>query len=330
MQYTQLGRTGLEVSVAGLGCGGNSQIGKGTGATPAQSIALVREAIELGINFLDTAEAYGTEELVGQAIAGLPREALVISTKTHPGHGGERRPAADVVAALDASLRRLGTDYVDIYNLHGVHPTAYDHCMETLVPALLREKEKGKIRHLGITENSPGDPEQKMLQRAVRDGCWEVVMLAYHMMNQGARRDVLPQTRHKGVGTLLMFVVRNIFSQPSLLAATLKELAAAGKVPPELAATENPLGFLVRGDGDGASSLTDAAYRFVRHEPGVDVVLFGTGKSANLRANIASLLKPPLPRADVERLYHLFAHLRGVGLDLPSRMQAAKAWSTPT
>ena len=68
---------------------------------------------------------------------------------------------------------------------------------------------------------------------------------------------------------------------------------------------------------DGASSLTDAAYRYVRHEPGVDVVLFGTGDAAHLRTNIESILKPPLPEADRAKLRELFSHLRGVGLEAP-------------
>lgn len=63
--------------------------------------------------------------------------------------------------------------------------------------------------------------------------------------------------------------------------------------------------------------MTDAAYRYVRHEPGVDVVLFGTGDQAHLRSNIESLLKPPLPAADRRRLAELFGHLVGVGLDNP-------------
>jgi L-galactose dehydrogenase len=67
----------------------------------------------------------------------------------------------------------------------------------------------------------------------------------------------------------------------------------------------------------GAASVIDAAYRFVRHEPGVDVVLFGTGEATHLRSNIASLLKPPLPEADRARLASLFGHLVGVGLDAP-------------
>ena len=67
----------------------------------------------------------------------------------------------------------------------------------------------------------------------------------------------------------------------------------------------------------GASSIIDAAYRFVRHEPGVDVLLFGTGNIEHFRANIASILSPPLPKHTVEKIYDLFGHLIGVGLDMP-------------
>ncbi len=83
MHYTTLGNTGLRVSVAGLGCGGNSRIGLGSGLGEAQSVALVREALDLGVNFLDTANAYETEGVVGKAIKGRPRDSVVISTKSH-------------------------------------------------------------------------------------------------------------------------------------------------------------------------------------------------------------------------------------------------------
>ena len=112
-----------------------------------------------------------------------------------------------------------------------------------------------------------------------------------------------------------MFAVRNIFSQPERLRNTIRDLVAAGKVPQWLADTTDPLGFLIH-DG-GASTVPDAAYRFVRHEPGVDVVLFGTGNPEHLRTNIASILKPPLPEADRKELENLFGHLVGVGLDAP-------------
>ena len=113
----------------------------------------------------------------------------------------------------------------------------------------------------------------------------------------------------------MMFVVRNIFSKPGLLSETLKQLAAEGKVPAELAASPEPLGFLIH-EG-GADSLLDAAYRFARHEQGADVVLFGTSSARHLRSNVQSIVRPPLPPADVAKLNELFGHLRGVGLDLP-------------
>jgi aryl-alcohol dehydrogenase-like predicted oxidoreductase len=135
------------------------------------------------------------------------------------------------------------------------------------------------------------------------------------MMHQNARIRVFPRTREHKVGTLLMFAVRNIFSQPGRLAATMRELAAQAQVSAALADSDDPLGFLVH-EG-GASSVIDAAYRYVRHEPGVNTVLFGTGSPAHLKTNIDSLLKPPLPEADRRKLEALFGHLVGVGLDAP-------------
>src|SRR6185312_12907402 len=105
--------------------------------------------------------------------------------------------------------------------------------------------------------------------------------------------DVLPDTLKKGIGTLLMFAVRSIFADPPRVAREMKELAAKGLLEKWLGETDDPLGFLVH-EG-GASSMIEAAYRYARHEPGVDVTLFGTGDSAHLKANVAALLKPPLP-----------------------------------
>ena len=316
MHYTTLGRTGVKVSVAGLGCGGNSRIGLGTGLSEAQSIALVREALDLGVNFLDTANAYATEDIVGKAIKGRPRDSVVISTKSHASS------AAAVLANLENSLRQLATDHVDVFHLHGLGPGAYDGAMRDIVPALLREKEKGKLRHLAVSETGPRDPEHTMLTRAVEEPCWEVFMLGFSMMHQNAKARLLPRTREMGVGTLCMFAVRNIFSKPDVLKKTCLALAAEGKILAELAAADNPLSFLVH--PGGAESVVDAAYRFARHQPGIDVVLFGTGNAAHLRSNIASILRPPLPGADAEKLDHLFGSLVGVGLDLPDRMQPVK------
>jgi aryl-alcohol dehydrogenase-like predicted oxidoreductase len=320
MQYTTLGKTELKVSVAGLGCGGNSRIGQGAGLSEAQSVALVSAALDLGVNFIDTAAIYGTEGIVGKAIKGRPRESLVISTKSHVNafDGSSAAPAGDVLASLEASLRALDTDYIDIFHLHGLSPRVYDHAMTEVLPALLRQREKGKFRHLAVSETAPRDPGHTMLERAVEEPAWEVFMLAFHMMNQNARKHLLKRTQANRVGTLCMFAVRNIFSRPGLLQQAVADLAAAGKLPPELAASDNPLGFLLH-EG-GAESVIEAAYRFARHEPGIDVVLFGTSSVKHLKANIASILRPPLPAEDLAKLYALFGHLTGVGLDLPDHV----------
>src|SRR4051812_9421910 len=322
MEYTTLGRTGLKVSVAGLGCGGFSRLGLGTGKSEADAIGIIRSALDLGVNLFDTAAAYGTENVLGKALQGVKREQVVICTKAPFGVSNPDATPEKAVASLDRSLSELGTDYIDVYQLHGVAPRAYRHALEEIAPALLREKEKGKFRHLGITETAPGDPGHEMIGQACRDGVWDVVMVAFHMMHQNARSAVFPLTRQHRVGTLMMFAVRNIFSRPERLAATMRELAADGLVLQELADNPDPLGFLVH--ESGASSVIDAAYRFVRHEPGADVVLFGTGDSEHLRSNIGSILKPPLPAADRDRLAALFGHLVGVGLDAPHLSRAGR------
>jgi L-galactose dehydrogenase len=318
MEYVALGRTDLKVSVAGLGCGGFSRLGLGTGKSEADAVALIREALDLGVNLLDTAAVYGTEAIVGEAIKSIPRDRVVITTKAWIPRREGGSAADRAVQSLDNSLRQLGTDYVDVFQLHGVSPSRYDQAIDVIFPALLKEQEKGKLRHLGVTETGSSDAEHAMVQRAVEDGVWDVVMVAFHMMHQNARTEVFPRTMVNRVGTLLMFAVRNIFSRPERLAAALRELTASGQLPRWLADAPNPLGFLLH-EG-GAQTVTEAAYRFVRHEPGVDVVLFGTGDPAHLRSNIAALLAPPLPLADRQTLTTLFGHLVGVGLDPPHSM----------
>lgn len=317
MEYTTLGRTGLRVSVAGLGCGGFSRLGLTAGLGDDHAIGIVRQALDQGINVIDTAAVYGTEEVIGKALRGVGRDSVVLCTKASKPASDNDFTVTKILESLDGSLKRLGTDYVDVFQLHAVPPTAYDHVRDEIAPALLREKEKGKFRFLGITETSPNDHEQRMLNRATRDGIWDTAMLAFNLMNQVARTQVFPHTLASGVGTLMMFAVRSIFARPQQLRDAVRDLAAQGLVPADLASRENPLDFLIH-EG-GATSVTDAAYRYVRHEPGVNVVLFGTGSVDHLKTNVASILSPPVPEADRARLASLFSHLRGVGLELPPK-----------
>jgi len=145
-------------------------------------------------------------------------------------------------------------------------------------------------------------------------------MLAYSLMNQGARHKIFPVTQRRGIGTLLMFVVRNIFSNAAYRRDIAARLVEQGQLDAALLSDGDPLGFLV---AEGAAqSITDAAYRYARHEQGADVILFGTGNKAHVKDNVDSILRPPLPPAIVERLHASFEHLSGVGLDRPGPVKA--------
>ena len=85
MQYTTLGRTGLHVSTMGLGCGGPSRVGRSTGKSEAEQIGIVQQALDAGVNFIDTAESYQTEAIVGKALQGRRRDQIIISTKKSTG-----------------------------------------------------------------------------------------------------------------------------------------------------------------------------------------------------------------------------------------------------
>src|SRR5436853_7156763 len=148
MEYTTLGRTGLRVSVAGLGCGGFSRLGLGTGKDEAHAIGIIHAALDDGVNLFDTAAAYGTEPVLGKALRGVPREDVVICTKAPFGVSNPDSRPERAVASLDRSLKELGTDYIDVYQLHGIAPRAYAHAFAVPAPARLRETEQGKFRWL--------------------------------------------------------------------------------------------------------------------------------------------------------------------------------------
>jgi len=310
MDYTTLGRTGLRVSVAGLGCGGPSRLGQSTGRSEDESIAVVKTAIDSGINLLDTAEVYGTEEIVGKAIAGIGRDDVVVATKAWwQNREGGIRSASGLGRSLDRSLENLQTDRVDIYFLHGVTPDVYEDVRDALVPALERFRADGKVRFIGVTEHFGSDTRHEMLRRALHDDWIDVVMLGFSILNQSARDTVFPLTREKGVGTLDMFAVRRALSRPEDLRALVADLSRSGLLDGELD-PDDPLGFLVH-EG-GAVGTVDAAYRFCRDEPGIDVVLTGTGSIEHLKENVTSLERPSLPDADLARLRDVFARVDSV------------------
>jgi len=309
MQFTRLGRTGVEVSVAGLGCGGHSRLGMARGASVNEAADLVRRAIDLGITLIDTATIYGTEEAVGRGIVGQDRSRLFLSTKSWVGRGGaetkpERYSAAEFAANLDSSLRRLGTDYVDLWHLHGVSLDQLGYARQVLLPEMRRQQQAGKIRFIGITEVFRHDTAHAMLQAALPTGEFDVAMVGFNLLNPGARNTVFPLAMRHDVGTLIMFAVRRALNSPANAREAIAELIARHEVDPVLIDRENPLGFLEA--TPSVRSQIEAAYRFARHEPGAHVVLTGTGSAAHLEENVAAILAPPLPAETLARLEAIF------------------------
>lgn len=310
MDYVTLGRTGLKVSVAGLGCGGHSRLGQAYGNTVEQSVAVVKAAMDAGVNWIDTATAYRTEKIVGEAVRGV-RDKVAISTKTaimpwDQAANPDVKPytGAQVLEELDKNLERLGTDYVDLYNLHGIVRRQLPYVAGEIVPALIKAREQGKVRFFGITEHFAGDLNHRMLTEAVPTGIWDVVMVGFNLLNPSARHNVLKLTQDHNVGVQDMFAVRRALSNPEGLKDAFAEMEKAGQLDRARLDADDPLGFLK----DGTEGVVDAAYRFCRHEPGIHIVLFGTGKVEHLKENIASINRGPLPSASQTRLVELFGH----------------------
>ena len=310
MDYTTLGRTGLRVSVAGLGGGGDSRLGMTAGKSVAEIAEAVKFALDLGINVIDCAYSYGTEA-VGLGLKGVDRASVVLSTKFYVRRKDRFYTAAEVVAGLEESLRRLGTDYVDIFFLHGITPVSYDYAVSEILPALRREQEKGKIRFLGLTEAPPRDLEHAGLGLALDDDHFDVAMLAFSPTNQNARDLAFPRTRAQNWGTYVMYVGR-FLADTERVRGTLAALAETGEFPADLAARNDPLGFLV--ESGGALDIMDAAYRYARHEPGAHVVLFGSGNREHITRNVKSINSPPLSDGAAARLGSLFGGRPGVGV----------------
>jgi aryl-alcohol dehydrogenase-like predicted oxidoreductase len=308
MDKVRLGRTGLEVSVAGLGCGGHSRLGLAKGKDLAHAAGIVRQAVDLGITFIDTARAYGTEEAVGLGLEGR-RHEVVISTKAHVARRDGLVSARDMAGLVDESLRRLRTDYIDVFLLHGLTLDHWAYAAATLLPELRRQQAAGKIGFVGASEQFGGDTGHAMLSRALKDDPFDVVMVGFNLLNPSARARVFPATRARHVGVLVMFAVREALSRPQELRRLVTDLVRRGDVDPAGIDLEEPLGFVTRANG---GSVVEAAYRFCRHEPGAEVILTGTGDAEHLKANIEAILAPALPPEVQNRLQAMFGKVDSV------------------
>jgi L-galactose dehydrogenase len=300
MQTITLGRTGLQVSRMGVGAGGPSQIGVKTGRSEQESVDLLRRAFDAGVNLVDTSEGYATEQIIGRALEGRDRDQIILSTKKSTRR--ENVTPESVMESLDASLRRLQTETIDLYNLHGVVPQDYRRLVDQVYPTLEAARQAGKIRFLGITEMFGEDRQHTMLSEALADDLWDVVMVGFSLLNQTARAVVLAPAIKQNVGVQVMFAVRKALGSEEALKPFVQSLLEKGEMDPEDVDVDSILDFAL----SSAASLPDVAYRFCRDEPGVHVVLSGTGNADHLQQNLESFAREPLSAATTQRLRHIF------------------------
>ncbi len=308
MKTVILGKTGLEVSVLGLGCGGYSKLGlvQNRGDDNAESI--VRKALDSGITLVDTARGYGTEHHVGAAVRDFGRDRITVCTKSAPRmQPGVVKKANDLERSIDESLEALGLDCIDVYQLHGVHAEEYIRSRDVLIPALHKMVEKGKIRFFGITEAFEKDTTHQMQSMAARDGCWHTLMVGYNIINQSADTRVFPSARKSETGILGMFAVRHALVDDDRLREVVAVLVERGEIDSSLLDPNDPLGF-ARAESE-SGSLPEVAYRFSVHNSDIHVTLCGTGSTPHLEDNIRAAQKPPLSPETTRALKKIFANV---------------------
>jgi aryl-alcohol dehydrogenase-like predicted oxidoreductase len=192
VETRELGKSGVRVSVIGMGCWVIADEKSWGHVEEDEAVATVREALDLGVNFFDTAEAYGwgrSEELLGRALAGRRAEA-VIATKAVPDH----LSAKELPRALEGSLKRLGTDYIDLYYAHWPSRSIpFDETMR----AMERLREQGKVRAIGVSNFGAGD-----LEELVKPGVPDANQLPYGLFWRAIEPEILPKCAEQGISVV--------------------------------------------------------------------------------------------------------------------------------
>ena len=322
MRNRILGRTGLSVSVLGLGCGAVG--GLMVRGSPADRERVVARALEAGITYFDTAPAYGdgqSEINLGAVLARL-KPQLLLGTKLRLKAEEKADIGAAVQAGLDASLRRLGRDQVDLYQLH--NPITRDGAGETLtprmvleevVPAFLALRDQGKLRLIGIT--AVGDTTA--LYELVAAGAFDTAQVAYNILNPSMGEALPPHYPGQDYGRLLEAMQASGVGAIGIRALAGGALSGAMDRHPIASPPPEPIGsgetyaadvalaqrFHALVEEGHAASLPEAAIRFATGNPWIGTTLIGIATVAEFDAAVAAVEKGDLPGKALGRLAEL-------------------------
>lgn len=323
MDYRTLGRTGLKVSALGFGCGDvGGLIVRGA---PAERERAVARAVELGINYFDTASAYGnglSEQHLGQVLKAL-KPQVYVGTKVRLAPEDLGDIGRGIARSIDASLGRLGMERVDLLQLHNsIAPERNGNrlgvadVLEQAVPALDKLRQQGKIRFYGMTANGDTDA----LHRVVDAGALETAQVFFNLLDPSAGvavppgfpgqdfRRLLSRTREQRMGVI---VVRALAG--GALSGTLERHALAMPSVAPIASGPDYATDVARArrlqplvDEGHAGSLVEAALRFPLTSDAVSTVLLGYSTLEHLEYATASIAKGPLSAAALDRLSRLW------------------------
>jgi aryl-alcohol dehydrogenase-like predicted oxidoreductase len=308
MKYRQLGKSGLRVSVVGLGT--MVHAGHFGPVDDTESLRAIDKALELGVNFVDTSDAYGAgyaETILGRALKGR-RDKVIIATKGGNTMVGPRRGTRDfsvpyISRVLDESLERLQTDYVDLYQLHNPTVEVIEH--GDVWELLERRKQEGKIRHYGVSIN-------KMEEgiAAVKGGRSETIQIEYNLLSQQPADDVLPQCRAANVGVIARVPLKRGLLSGKMTVSDVDRFQGDDirarqftreVLERELAKVEH-LRFLVH---DPFRTLAQVAIAFCIADPSVGTVIPGARNAAQMEEN-AKAADWSLPEAELAKIKELW------------------------
>jgi L-galactose dehydrogenase len=305
MHYRRLGRTGLNVSVLGLGTG--TRFGDPRNQSVHEATQLVRTALDFGINYIDTAAMYlEAESMLGAALEGVARERFVLATKFFPADdSGKPISPAQLRESVERSLVRLRLETIDVLQIHGLRPHWLHPVFDSLGAELDALRAEGKYRFLGVAETIVEDPRHEMLPAVAQLDRIDAALVAYSLLSPWAEIAALPACVAHGVGVVAMVAVRRALRDPEMLARRIREAHLRGDPGVSELSTENPLSWLI---DEHSPTLAAAGYRFALAHPAVSCVLSGTLSIGHLKANVAAACAPPMPKEQLARIRKIFLH----------------------